>query len=69
MPRNQKLYSIYLSRFAVELRDQEKGCFGSAELVSSQSSYANGLKFAQDFARNQEMSLQNYAQFEVRYEY
>ncbi|MBD2260526.1 hypothetical protein [Pseudanabaena sp. FACHB-2040] len=68
MTNQNASYSVYLSNFAVELR-REKSDFSGAQLVCSQNSYAKVLQFAEALAHSKEMPLQNYTQFERRYEY
>lgn len=65
----QKPYSIYLSDFAVELRQKENEKPGSLELVCTQNDYQSILQIAQNLASSKDMPLQNYAQFEIQYEY
>lgn len=69
MLKDQKFYSVYLTEFAVEIRDEEKDCSGSAELVYGHHSYADVLRFAQELAQAKGVTVQNYSHFETLYEY
>lgn len=69
MFKGGKFYSVYLSNFAVELRDEENNYFGTARLVCSQRNYIDALDFAQSLACNRSMPLKNYSHFDMRYEY
>ena len=63
------IYPIYLSEFAVELRNENDEYFGSAGLVCSQRGYDNNLEYAQDLALRNKVCLRNYNHFNTYYEY
>lgn len=64
-----KLFSVYVSEFAVELRDDQGKYFGDGRLVCSQSSYNSLLKFAKKLAHNRTLPLQDYTRAEAQYQY
>ncbi len=66
MKNTNKVYDIYVSDLAVELRDNEKTDFGEARFVCSQINYTNILEFAINFAKSKQLPFQNYTQPEER---
>lgn len=69
MLKKTGLYSVYLTNFAVEIRDEGDDYLGSARFVCSHRSYSHTLRFAQDLAHRKDIPLRNYSHFETRYEY
>ncbi|HEY9877951.1 MAG TPA: hypothetical protein V6D29_05815 [Leptolyngbyaceae cyanobacterium] len=69
MQYTQEAYSIYLSDFAIELRQKENKKPDSLKLICTQNNYQSILQIAQSLANSKNMPLQNYAQFEIQYEY
>jgi hypothetical protein len=59
MTQPTQCYSVYISPYAVELRniDDSDGCY--AHLVCSQTSYHNILNFALELAYNKKLPFKN----------
>lgn len=62
MKHMNKVYALYVSDLAVELRDNEDAYFGEARFVCSQVNYKNILEFAIDLAKSKQLAFQNYMQ-------
>lgn len=62
-------FSVYLSDFAVELRDDQGEYFGKGRLICSQKNYASLLKFAKKLSSARRVPLQDYTRFEAEYQY
>lgn len=69
MLEDGRVYSVYLSNSAVEIRDENDAYFGVARLVCTQRDYANALEYAQNLAQSKEIPLNNYSHFNTSYEY
>ncbi len=66
MESTNKVYALYVSDLAVELRDNEKTDCGEARFVCSQFNYKNILEFAINLANSKQLIFQNYIQPEER---
>ncbi|HIK46093.1 MAG TPA: hypothetical protein IGR64_14600 [Leptolyngbyaceae cyanobacterium M65_K2018_010] len=69
MKTNNRVFSVYVSDFAVELRDDQGEYFGNGRFVCSQRSYDSLLKFAKKWALNRAIPLHDYTQAEAQYQY
>ncbi|TVP62961.1 MAG: hypothetical protein EA342_18605 [Leptolyngbya sp. LCM1.Bin17] len=69
MKLTTKIFSVYISDFAVELRDDQSQYFGQGRLICSQHNYENLRKFAKNLALNRAVPLQDYTQSQVQYQY
>lgn len=69
MAISPKVFSVYVSDFAVELRDDQSHYFGEGRLICSQRNYISLRKFAKNLALNRAIPLQDYTQSEMQYQY
>jgi hypothetical protein len=64
-----RVFSVYVSDFAVELRDDQSEYYGNGRFVCSQRSYDSLLKFAKKLACNRKLPLRDYTRAEAQYQY
>lgn len=65
----RKVFAVYLSDSAVELRENKSDYLGGGRFICSQSNYKSLLKFATNLAIKRHLPLQNHITFETQYEY
>lgn len=56
----RKMYSVYLSNLAVELRSSEDVDFGEARLICRQINYRSIFEFAMNLAKYKKLPFYNY---------
>ncbi|MGF1569263.1 MAG: hypothetical protein ACFCVD_14540 [Nodosilinea sp.] len=64
-----RTFSVYVSEFAVEIRDDQSQYFGGGRLVCTQRNYDSLLKFARKLALNRAIPLHDYTRAEAQYQY
>ncbi|PSN20293.1 hypothetical protein C7271_02910 [filamentous cyanobacterium CCP5] len=69
MDAMKKFFSVYLSEFAVELRDDQSEYFGDGRLICSQKDYGSLLKFAKRMAFSHQVDLHDYTTSSAEYQY
>lgn len=69
MTANTRVFSVYVSDFAVELRDDQSQYFGTGRFICSQRGYDSLLKFARKLACNRALPLRDYTRAEAQYQY
>jgi hypothetical protein len=69
METSTRVFSVYVSDFAVELRDDQSQYFGNGRFICSQRSYDSLLKFARKLALNHAVPLHDYTRAEAQYQY
>jgi len=63
-----RIFSIYLSDVAVELRDDQGEYVGEGRLICSQKNYNSLLKFGKRLSFSRQVPLQDYTSFEAEYQ-
>lgn len=64
-----RVFSVYVSDFAVELRDDGGQYAGDGRLVCSQRNYDSLFKFAKNLSLNRAIPLRDYTRSEAQYQY
>jgi hypothetical protein len=69
MNATTRIFSVYVSDLAVELRDDDNQYFSDGRLVCRQRNYDSLLKFARNMALNLAVPLRDYTRSEAQYQY
>lgn len=64
-----RVFSVYVSDFAIELRDDGSQYSGDGRLLCRQRNYDSLFKFARNLARNRAIPLQDYTRSGAQYQY
>ena len=64
-----RIFSVYVSDFAIELRDDGSEYAGDGRLLCSQRNYDSLFKFAKNLARNRAIPLRDYTRAEAQYQH
>jgi hypothetical protein len=64
-----RIFSVYVSDFAIELRDDSSEHVGDGRLLCSQRNYDSLFKFAKNLARDRAIPLRDYTRAEAQYQY
>lgn len=69
MNATTRIFSVYVSDFAIELRDDGSRYSGDGRLVCRQRNYDSLFKFAKNMALNRAVPLQDYTRSTAQYQY
>jgi hypothetical protein len=69
MNATTRVFSVYVSDFAIELRDDGNQYSGDGRLVCRQRNYDSLFKFAKNMALNHAVPLRDYTRSEAQYQY
>lgn len=64
-----RIFSVYVSDAAIELRDDGSQYAGQGRLVCRQRNYDSLFKFAKNMALNRAIPLHDYTRAEAQYQY
>lgn len=64
-----RIFSVYVSDFAIELRDDGNHYAGNGRLVCRQRNYDSLFRFARNLALNRAIPLRDYTRSEAQYQF